>query len=258
MITESFQDLYPSIPKEIQPYIHHQKINNTSGRSGAKVFQLGHHAYLKIDCKGHLKREAKAVKWFERANLGVVLLEYIGTDKDYLLTKAADGKTALTFLDQPKQLCQTLANALKNLHSLKPTAFPLTNQLDHYRTLAEQNYQAGTFYEKALLPYFEIADRKTAYALITKKGHLLTADTFIHGDACLPNMILKDANTFSSFIDVGLAGMSDKHIDLYWAIWSLHHNLESDSYTDYFLDCYGRKEVTFEKLQPIASFEAFS
>ncbi|TCD45954.1 aminoglycoside 3'-phosphotransferase [Streptococcus sp. X16XC17] len=257
MISAPFQDLRQSLPHKLQPYLQEQDIKDTSGHSGAKVFQLGNKAYLKIDQKGKLKEEAILIKWFEQVHLGVNLLEYISTDRDYLLTKAADSQNALAFLNQPKQLCQTFAKALKELHQLKPEHFPVTDRLNRYRAIAEQNYQSGTFYEKALLPYFGISDRKAAHALIKEKGHLLTADTFIHGDACLPNLILKDAQTFSCFIDVGLAGFSDKHIDLYWTIWSLHYNLETDAYIDYFLDCYGRDTVDLEKLQLVAAFEAF-
>ena len=78
------------------------------------------------------------------------------------------------------------------------------------------------------------------------------------GDACLPNFILKDASTFSCFIDLGLAGLSDRHIDLYWATWSLTYNLSDPKYAELFIDYYGRKDVDIDKLRLIAAFEAFS
>lgn len=189
MISDPFQDLRQSLPPTLQPYLQGQEIKDTSGHSGAKVFQLGDQAYLKIDQKEILREEATLIKWFEQEHLGVTLLDYLSEDKDYLLTKAANGENALAFLDQPKQLCQTLAKALKELHQLKPDTFPITDRLGRYRATAEQNYQSGTFYEKALLSYLGISDHKAAYALIKEKGPLLTADTFIHGDACLPNII---------------------------------------------------------------------
>jgi len=79
-------------------------------------------------------------------------------------------------------------------------------------------------------------------------------DTFIHGDFCLPNIML-DNWKFSTFIDVGLAGIGDKHIDIYWVLWSLNFNLGTDQYMDYFLDLYGREKVDMEILKLVAEEE---
>lgn len=72
----------------------------------------------------------------------------------------------------------------------------------------------------------------------------------------LPNLIL-DQGKFGSLIDFSLAGIGDKHIDLYWAIWSLEYNLGTDAYTEYFLDCYGRENFEYDMLQVISAFEMF-
>lgn len=150
-----------------------------------------------------------------------------------------------------------MAAALRKLHSLQLQHFPIQHRLQHYKEQAEKNYRKGCFYQKALLPQFYIQSREEAYQLIKEQGHLLTSDSLIHGDACLPNFILKDAATFSCFIDVGLAGLSDRHIDLYWATWSLTYNLSDPQYAELFLDYYGRKDVDTDKLRLIAAFEAF-
>ena len=89
-------------------------------------------------------------------------------------------------------------NAIKRLHSIQPQHFPIQHRLQHYKEQAEHNYRKGCFYQKALLPQFHISSREEAYQLIQEQGQLLTADALIHGDACLPNFILKDAATFSS------------------------------------------------------------
>ena len=150
-----------------------------------------------------------------------------------------------------------MATALKKLHSIQPQNFPIQHRLQRYKGQAEENYRKGFFYQKALLPQFHIQSREEAYQLIHEQGQLLTVDSLIHGDSCLPNFILKDASTFSCFIDVGLAGLSDRHIDLYWAIWSLTYNLSEPKYAELFLDYYGRKDVDTDKLRLIAAFEAF-
>ena len=76
----------------------------------------------------------------------------------------------------------------------------------------------------------------------------------LHGDYCLPNIMLHDWK-FSSFLDVGLAGVGDKHIDIYWVLWSLNYNLGTDKYTDLFLDLYGREKVDMEILKIVKEVE---
>ena len=120
-----------------------------------------------------------------------------------------------------------------------------------------KDYEKGEFYAKALLPQFQINSREEAFKLIQEQGHLLKTDAFIHGDACLPNFILKDADYFSCFIDLGLADFSDRHIDLFWAVWSLNYNLHDPKYAELFLDYYGREQVDINKLRLVAAFEAF-
>ena len=208
-------------PEQIRTYLEGATFYDSSSHSVASVFYADTGYYLKIDQKGQLAQEATLAKWFEEQGLGVPVIHYLTADKDYLLTKEAEGKDALAFLQQPEELCQTMAVTLRKLHSLQPQHFPIQHRLQHYKEQAEENYHKGCFYQKALLPQFHIQSREEAYQLIQEQGHLLTVDALIHGDACLPNFILKDAATFSCFIDLGLAGLSDRHLDLYWAIWSL-------------------------------------
>lgn len=244
-------------PDTLHPFLKNCTAYDSSSHSGARVIYLDNGYYLKSDAKGKLNREATIAKWFAKAGLGVPVIHYLSTDKDYLLTKEAPGKNATYYLHEPEAICKVLAQKLKELHHLAPQNFPTSHSLDYYRKVAQDNYEKGYFSPKALLPQFGISNREEAYRLIQEKGHLLTPDALIHGDACLPNIILNNNLSFSAFIDVGLAGISDKHIDLYWAIWSLHYNLGTSKYGELFLDYYGRKNIDTEKLRLIAAFEAF-
>lgn len=244
-------------PDFLRIYLEEAEIYDSSSHSSATVLYLDTGYYLKIAPKGSFAREFQMAKWFEKQGLGVPVLKYLSLEKDYLLTKEAVGETALAFLQQPEKVCQTMAAALRQLHSLKPASLPDGQLLDCYRQQAEENYQKGLFYEKALLPQYQIESREEAHQLIQEQGRLLTADSLIHGDACLPNFILKDASHFSCFIDLGLAGFSDRHIDLYWAVWSLTYNLKDPKYGQLFLDYYGREEIDTDKLRLVAAFETF-
>lgn len=54
--------------------------------------------------------------------------------------------------------------------------------------------------------------------------------TLIHGDFCLPNILVKD-NKVVGFIDLGDSGIGDPWRDYAWCIWSLEYNLKSKNYT---------------------------
>ena len=60
---------------------------------------------------------------------------------------------------------------------------------------------------------------------------------------------------FSGFIDLGAAGIGERHIDLFWGRWTLQFNLHTDRFGDRFLDAYGRDKVDEEKLRVVAAAE---
>ena len=83
---------------------------------------------------------------------------------------------------------------------------------------------------------------------------LLKKDVLLHGDYCLPNVIL-DHWKFSGYIDLGCGGLGDRHIDLVWGLWTLKFNLGTAEYTDRFMDAYGRDRIEPEKLRMVAAME---
>ena len=78
----------------------------------------------------------------------------------------------------------------------------------------------------------------------------------MHGDYCLPNIILNNWK-FSGFIDLGRGGIGDRHIDVLWGIWTLKYNLGTAQFSDRFIDAYGRDMVDKDKLRCIAAMEMF-
>jgi kanamycin kinase len=72
----------------------------------------------------------------------------------------------------------------------------------------------------------------------------------------LPNILLKDW-AFSGFIDLGNAGIGDRHIDLFWGSWTLWFNLKTDAYRERFYDAYGRDKIDTELIRVVAAAEVF-
>ena len=87
-------------------------------------------------------------------------------------------------------------------------------------------------------------------------GKIPDPATLLHGDYCLPNILL-DNWQLSGFIDLDAGGIGDRHIDLFWGIWTLQFNLKTDRYRDRFLDAYGRDKVTEELLRVVSAAEVF-
>ena len=85
---------------------------------------------------------------------------------------------------------------------------------------------------------------------------MLKSDTLIHGDYCLPNIML-DNWRFSGFIDLGNGGRGDRHIDIFWGAWTLEFNLKTDEYRQRFFDAYGRDLIDVEALRVVGAAETF-
>ena len=136
------------------------------------------------------------------------------------------------------------------------TVIPVPNRTAEYLETARQNCYTGN-YDSSLFPdNWGYASAGEAWSVIEALGGSLKADTLLHGDYCLPNIML-DNWRFSGFIDVAQGGVGDKHMDLFWGIWSLRFNLKTDAYRERFLDAYGRDQIDEEMLRLIAAIEVF-
>jgi kanamycin kinase len=70
----------------------------------------------------------------------------------------------------------------------------------------------------------------------------IPGDSLVHGDACLPNIMIGD-NGLSGYIDLGDMGVGDVEVDLSAAVWSLEYNL-GPGFGLEFLKAYGRPDAT--------------
>ena len=243
-------------PVELRYIFDGVTIYDSSSHSNAKVYYIDSGYYIKIDEKNALKDEANLSRCFYKLNLGVEVVEYISTDKDYLVTKSAIGEDLTHYLDDPVKLCKLLANALRNLHSKPIDGIPVSSRYTRFIEAANGDINGGYYDEFVILDRYKINSKEEAWQIMQENKHLIKKDTLIHGDPCLPNVIQKNG-VFSSFIDFNMSGVGDKHIDIYWVIWSLNYNLKTDKYTDLFLDLYGRDNFSESMLYVIAAYEAF-
>lgn len=244
-----------NFPAELHPYLADAELYDSSCHSSARTIYIAPDYYLKIDGRGELRREARMTGWFHRRGLGPEVVQYLTRDRDYLLTRSVPGGDGRSWLDDPERLCRTLAQTLRVLHATPPAGLPASTRLERYLASAEDR-DGGCWDESVLMPEFMIRSREEAWSVMQANKSRLKRDTLIHGDFCLPNVILNGGGS-GSLIDFSMAGAGDRHIDLYWAVWSLRYNLKTGRYTGYFLDLYGRDRFDITMLPVIAAFEAF-
>lgn len=247
-------------PDSVKYLLKDANIYDSSSSSGASVIfadkDTGY--FIKTACKGALKDEALMTKYFNSLKLSAKVVEYISADKDYLVTEKIVGDDCISdkYLANPTRLCDTLAENLRLLHSIDHKDCPITNHTENYLSRAEANYISGN-YDKTMFPdSFGYHSASEAREVILANSKLLKCDTLLHGDYCLPNILLDDWK-LSGFIDVGDGGVGDRHVDIFWAIWTLFFNLKTKEYSKRFIDAYGRDKINNDILRLVAAIEVF-
>lgn len=235
-------------------------VYDSSCSAGARVYFIDHDGgyYLKCAPKDRLAREALMARFFHEKGLGAQVLAYESTETDWLLTARIPGEDCLDnmYLDDPKRLCDVTAELLRMLHSTDHAGCPVSNRTGEYLEQARCNYAAGK-YDSSLFPdNWGYATAREAWDVVEKYGKYLRTDTLLHGDYCLPNILLNHWQ-FAGFIDLDTSGVGDRHVDLFWGLWSLQFNLKTDAYRERFLDTYGRQDIAQELLRVVAAIEVF-
>lgn len=251
---------FASIPEIFHSLMQGSQVFDSSCSQLARVYYMEKDGglYLKAAEAGSLKLEADMDAYFHSLGLGPEVIEYRTGEKDWLLTRAVQGEDCLhpDYLADPNRLADTMAQMLWDLHHRDHSACPVQNHTAQYIRRAAENYEAGR-YDASLFPdNWGYASAEEAWAVVEAKAKFLKTDTLLHGDYCLPNIMLDNWKP-SGFIDVGGGGVGDKHIDLFWGAWTLNFNLKTDKFSPRFLDAYGRQNFEEEMLRVVAALEVF-
>ena len=250
-----------ALPESLKKFISGARLYDSSCSPEARVYFIDKEDgfYLKRSAKNALKTESVMTDYFYKKGLGAEVLFY-GTDEyDWLLTRRIYGEDATheKFLSKPCRLCDFLAKTLRRLHEIDFSDCPIQHRNDSYIALAEENYEKGIFDLSLTDKLYSFGTKDEAYKVFSKGKASLKSDVLLHGDYCLPNIMLNDDFTLSGFIDLGNGGVGDRHIDIFWGRWTLLFNLGTDEYADRFFDAYGRDKIDLDKLRIIAAAEVF-
>lgn len=250
-------DTFPTL---FRPLLADSAVFDSSCSAAAKVWYIQKEGgyYLKTAPKGTLRTEAEMTRFFHRKGLGAQVLAYESLDQDWMLTARVPGEDCLArqYLDDPIRLCDLTAQLLRQLHETDAAGCPVPDRTAAYLAAAQEHY-LGKQYDESLFPdNWGYASAGEAWRVLEENGKYLKTDTLLHGDYCLPNIMLDDWK-LSGFIDLDAGGIGDRHIDLFWGMWSLSFNLKTDRYRDRFLDAYGRDRVNEDVFPIIAAAEVF-
>lgn len=253
-------DNIPNAPQEFSRFLNGAEVFDSSCSPEARVYYIKTDGglYLKTAAKGTLQREALMTDYFHRIGLGAEVLGYVTDENDWLLTVAVKGEDCVheMYINDPKRLCDTLAVALRELHETKHSDCPVKDRVTEYLALAEENFKTGNYDRSHFPDSFGYRSAEEAYKVLQEGKGALKNEVLIHGDYCLPNIMLDDWR-LSGFIDVGNGGVGDRHIDLFWGTWTLWFNLHTNEYYDRFLDAYGRDKIDEDILKTVAAAEVF-
>ncbi|MDY0151629.1 MAG: aminoglycoside 3'-phosphotransferase [Candidatus Cloacimonas sp.] len=237
-----------TFPAALKPYLQNSSLYDSSCSEDAQTLYIegAIRAFLKTSKEGSLVREMNMTRFMHKHNLAPAVIGYLCENgRDYLLTEALEGEDGIEerYLKHPERLAELFGESLRIIHNLPKSSCPYPSRSTEMLAECELNILRN-YVDKSI-----ITDKiQNAVKRLTELKHCAIDDVVIHGDYCLPNIILKDF-TLRGFVDLGTGGIGDRHYDLFWGIWTLEYNLKSDKYRNIFLDAYGRDELDPERLE---------
>lgn len=246
------------------PFAHllqNSRVFDSSCSPQARVWFLDKEGgcFLKRSAAGTLEKEAAQTRYFHALGLSAAVLDYRTENGfDWLLTARVKGEdcTHADYLSEPTRLCDLIATRLRALHEINTAGCPVADHTASYIATVEKNHRSGMFDPSFLPPVMGDISKNEAFSYFESHKHLLETNTLLHGDYCLPNILLDDWK-FSGFIDLGNGGIGDRHVDLFWGAWTLAFNLGTDAYRDRFFDAYGRDRIDLDRIALVGIAECF-
>ena len=195
-LTISLEDSF-YCPKEINIIIKDLKRRRDSiGESGDKTYIFGKKYVLKIsDNIDRLREEKDKSNWLNKYLLSSKTVKYI----------EENGKGYL-----------------------------LRNYINGH-TLVEKQYLENPYRLISILKEVVNTLRKLDDCACPFKSKENDGTDFVHGDLCLPNIVIDDNDKLIGFLDVSNVGKGDKEYDYSWLLWSFEYNLKTKEYSDLLL-----------------------
>lgn len=232
------------LPRELNARLAGRRLAPVrGGESGAGVWRCTLPTqpawYLKaaaVDAQPGLEREAATTRWMREHGLPVPhVIEYLrlgGTE--YLLAEEAVGvpASASEWREAGARVATALGRGLARLHSTDVTTCPFDRRISCQLEEARARIGAGLVRED---DFDSERLGRRAVDLFAESSAMAPFPedlVFVHGDFCLPNVLLTQAEGdlhVTGLVDCGRAGIGDRHQDLALAVRSLTYNLGPDT-----------------------------
>ena len=202
------------------------------GCSGATVIDYGDR-FLKVqeDCNVSAN-EFRMLRWLQgRVPVPRLIASAQADGKRWLVSSRMPGAYLCTeaLLDDQPRLAELCAQALRKLWAVDVADCPTRRTLDEKFAEIESGLRGGwiTCEQAGDLSIYDVSAGgfKSPAALFDWLVKHRPQEELVlsHGDLCLPN-IFADENGLTGFIDVGLAGVADKWVDIEKCLWSMWAN----------------------------------
>ncbi|PYE48938.1 APH(3') family aminoglycoside O-phosphotransferase [Deinococcus yavapaiensis] len=240
----------PEALRRVLPVARWEEV--TVGMSSSRVYRSTRHV-LKVKRTTEpfdtLFAEKEKLRWLEGRVPAPKVVAYLkDATGEYLAVTRLPG-VDMSHEDarlHPRRNAELLARALRELHALPIQDCPFDASLRTKLREARERVSAGFVDEQDFDD--ERQGRRAEDVLRELLGTRPSREDLVvtHGDPCLPNVIVS-GEFVEGFVDVGRAGIADRHADLALAARSLSHNYGPE-FAELFLDAYGRFLVDASKL----------
>ena len=232
----------------------------TMGMSGARVWRIevaGRAARYLKHTRGararELGEERERLEWLE-GRLPVPAVEGWVEDASgaWLLMSALPGVMAHEAEDEPAARVRAVAEGLRRIHALPIAGCPLDYRRDVRLARAAWNITHDLVDVADVRAIHDIEPPELLARLKATRPSEPTEDlVFVHGDYCLPNILLTPgaggAPRVSGLLDWARAGVSDRYQDLAIGARTLRHNL-GPGWEPLFFAAYGLSAPDLERL----------
>lgn len=210
-------DMLSSVPENI-------------GRSGAQVLMF-EDMVLKIQPECNMAaNEHNMLRWLQGKLPAPEIIEEDFVDGyRYLLMTRVKGRYLCddAILDDQQLLAELMADGLRRMWSVDISDCPTSRSLDDKFREIEEGLRGGWITkEQAGQPdTYGPGGFDSPAALFDWLVHHRPKEELVlsHGDYCLPNLFA-EGRKLSAYIDVGLAGVADKWVDIDKGLWSMWAN----------------------------------
>lgn len=235
----------------------------TLGMSGSDVYFLPDlNAYLKIAPRNtftDLQNEKNALEWLAGKAAVPELLGYQETlVADYMLTSAVMGTPLSDLLaDETSSpgselaLAAEAATRLRLLHEIPIDQCPLDQRLDIKFARAHKNIRFKLLSQTDDQFAAEHAGMKPidVYRKLLESQPEDHDLVFTHGDACMPNLIMRDGRC-AGFVDLDGAGVADRYTDIAVFFRSFEYNCKVRvDVRQTFIEAYGIDQLDIRKMK---------